>query len=281
MESDAPIQNPDDPRQKIASVIGKLAASPPDDRSLIIGIYGPWGSGKTTMMHMVFEAAQLQGIPPNHLIHFSAWQAQSGDLTQEYFRELARGLGVVANEQTLQLIIHYANVLTSTGKLAEKLLAAASRVVLVLGLFGIGLISIIESLTLKLIFLVAAVAVCTAGPLLFGTGWTLRNTEKLLRLFQEKRNRGVDLKSPVNDRLAALGQPLIVAIDDIDRVNPQSALDILLLAKNNARFTNLTYLLLMDHSLMASTLGNGDTARGKELLEKIVDIQVSLGTVED
>ena len=88
------------------------------------------------------------------------------------------------------------------------------------------------------------------------------------------------LRSRVNRRLTALGKPLIVAIDDIDRLPPQDVREVLFLAKNNARFANLTYLLLMDRRLVATALGNGDLESGTELLDKIVDIPVSLEGVD-
>ena len=74
----------------------------------------------------------------------------------------------------------------------------------------------------------------------------------------------------------AIDAPLIVAIDDIDRVTSERAREIISLVHNNARFGNLTYVLLMDQQNVAGTVGMGDVDAGKEFLEKLVDVQVSL-----
>lgn len=266
--------------EDIANVIAKLAISPPEGRSQIIGITGSWGTGKSSVLSMIFEIAKQEGIPSNHLICFNAWATNTDDLIEEFFRELAKGLKVAVNNITIQSLTRYADMLTSAGKLAEKLLNALSRITTILGLIGIGLISLVESVMVRLILLATAIAVHTAGPLLFGTGWALGAMHKILERYQGKRNSLTAVRSRVNDRLSELDKPLIIAIDDIDRVRLEKGRDILDLIKNNARFSNLTYIILLDDRCASLILGEGDESRGADLLSKYFDISISLDSIE-
>lgn len=274
--NDKPLDVGINKHQSIAKVISDLASKPPDERSLIIGIHGPWGSGKTSVLHLAMEEAAQKGIPQKHLIKFEAWKVQPENFIESYFAELASSLGLVVNYQVIELLEKYAQTLRRSGVLAEKILEGLSRLLNVISLLGVGLVSFFESPIIKSVVLATALAIHLAGPMLFGASWTVNVTKKYIQHYQNKRNSIRSLKAKVNKILSDTKEPIIIALDHIDRVQPYLVKEILEFTKKNAHFSNITFLLLMDEIYVANALGDGDLEAGKMYLEKMVNISIRL-----
>jgi Cdc6-like AAA superfamily ATPase len=63
-------------RQMVAPVVARISQSNLDSTPLTIGIYGPWGSGKTSFLRMVNDDLKKTGIHP---IWFNAWKYDRED----------------------------------------------------------------------------------------------------------------------------------------------------------------------------------------------------------
>lgn len=92
--SDEPITGSDQDRFNRAPFAARIAdtiARRPDPSSLVIGVFGPWGDGKTSVLKMMEE--QLRRHPHVVVIHFNPWHFQSEDqLIRGFFATLADGL---------------------------------------------------------------------------------------------------------------------------------------------------------------------------------------------
>jgi predicted KAP-like P-loop ATPase len=260
----------------LAETIAKLVASSPEDRSMIIGLHGPWGSGKSTLLNLVMLEAEKYGVREDNLIRINAWHLISDDITYGFFNELANELSIVIDSVTSELIREYAKIISGAGKLSEKILNASSRIISVLGLIGIGSLSFIESNMTKTLVLGITIAINIAGPILFGTAWALRFTAKLLQSLPSKDVSPVKLKKNVNNRLSEIQEPFLIAIDDMDRVEPQKVRELLLEIKENAQFANLAYLIAIDERWANYSLGNRDEEIGSEFLNKIFTLTVEV-----
>lgn len=78
-------------RAPFAARIADTIARRPDSSSLVVGVFGPWGDGKTSVLKMMEERLQLHA----HVIvlHFNPWHFQSEDqLIRGFFASLADGL---------------------------------------------------------------------------------------------------------------------------------------------------------------------------------------------
>jgi len=78
-------------RAPFASRIADTIARRPDPSSLVVGIFGPWGDGKTSVLKMMEE--ELQHHDHVVVLHFNPWHFQSEDqLIRGFFSTLADGL---------------------------------------------------------------------------------------------------------------------------------------------------------------------------------------------
>lgn len=113
--SDEPISSADQDRfnrAPFASRIAETIAHRPDPSSLAVGIFGPWGDGKTSVLKMMEEEL----LRHDHVIalHFNPWHFQSEDqLIRGLFATLADGLDRKLNNAKEKI----GNVLTSYGSL--------------------------------------------------------------------------------------------------------------------------------------------------------------------
>ena len=97
------------------------------DDSLVIAIYGGWGSGKTSLKERVLWHLHTQS--PNYpIIDFNPWQfSGSGDLSGRFLRELdsilKTGRAGKSSSKASKLLTTYAKKLSSFAGTATKTVA--------------------------------------------------------------------------------------------------------------------------------------------------------------
>jgi predicted KAP-like P-loop ATPase len=220
--------------------------------SLVIGLYGSWGCGKTSLKERVL--AHLREEDPSYpILDFNPWQfSGTGNLSVSLLRELDSVL--------------------KTGKAGEHSEKASKW---------------LEKYAARLIF--AGTATKSAAPVLmpkypllggafgvFGEGLTrfgrlLQQGGQAMKAKAESVTVG-DIKDALAAAMEQLERPILVVIDDIDRLNEAEIREIFQLVKINADFPQLIYLLLFDRSVVEAALNGISGNRGKEYLEKIVQV---------
>jgi hypothetical protein len=93
--SDRPISKRDEDRFNrwpFAARIADTLATRHDPSSVVVGIYGPWGDGKTSVLHLMEEA--LAAHRHVVIVRFNPWLFESEDkLLRGFFGVLARSIG--------------------------------------------------------------------------------------------------------------------------------------------------------------------------------------------
>lgn len=87
-------------------------------------------------------------------------------------------------------------------------------------------------------------------------------------------------RKQLHGRLAALPRPIVVVLDDIDRLTAQEIQEIFRLVRLTASFPNLIYVLAFDRPRVEEALAESKFS-GREYLEKILFISVDLPTVPE
>ena len=117
-EADRPIQTADQDRfgrEEFSTRIAQVIVGRRDASSLVVGIYAPWGDGKTSVLNMIvkeLEAHEERII----VVRFNPWRFQSeSHLLKNFFEVLADRLGkslTTRGEKVSKFFREYADVLT-------------------------------------------------------------------------------------------------------------------------------------------------------------------------
>ena len=258
--SDKPITKlPEDKlgRNEFAKRLANDISAWDGDSSLVIGLYGDWGTGKTSLKNLVLAALrQRRKMLP--LIEFNPWQLSgSGGISQTFFDELR-----IALES--ETVAHEKDATEARGRLSRysKRLAFGG----VVGRVFSGLFTAYGQPEAAAASAVAAQALGNAAEV------TKAGSEAIGTTSESGDVSLSELKKSLDESLKKLKQPLLVVIDDIDRLTHREILDVFQLVKVNADFPRVIYLLLFERNIVSAVLDSISNDRGNEFLEKIVQV---------
>lgn len=220
---------------------------------LVVGIEGKWGSGKSSLLNLtISELCAIDGPKRPVIVEFRPWLVGDREaLLASLFDELAKAVAGAEYEAG-----------DSTGITVEKAKKIGER----LRSFGSYL-----SIPGKLLTL--------AGIALPGAGILGEFTTKLAEA-AATRSEGpslAQLKDDLSRELKTLGRPIIVTIDDVDRLEPSEVLELLRLVRAVADFPNVTYLMCYDEKVLAQGITAAAKIKdGKAYLEKIVQLTIAV-----
>lgn len=256
--------------------------------SLVVSLNGDWGSGKTTLVnlisHYAHEQSQKAGEAVPVFVPFNPWQWSGQELLmQAFFDEVGsafRGDQIQDRQRAKRLADFWEGLKLATvagGELAARLqesltaltalLAGASGVLA--GRLPTGFWS--NALSALGVVLLAVSAICAvyapvAEKLAAWFRWRAKNPKPTLE----------EVRSNLKSELAKLPAPIVVVIDDIDRLTKAEVRMIVQLVKANADFPNLVYVLLFQKSIVADALGEITCEAGQEFLKKIVQVELEV-----
>jgi KAP family P-loop domain len=226
-------------RRAFARRIARDALAVSTDSGVVLGLCGPWGSGKTTVANFVLNA--VEELDENAItIRFNPWIfSGADDLVGQFFAELA-----IALRQR---------------DLTDEVAGALSRYA--------GRIS------------TAAGGAATLAKLVPGLG-ALEVVAELMKSAAESEANGQtsieQQRRELSEELRKLAKPIVVLIDDVDRLTDDEVHTVMRLVKLVGDLAGVTYLLAFDRQRVEEVLGASapdDTlrrARGRAYLEKIV-----------
>ena len=246
---DSPIQGEQDDllnRSEFAKRIGQSILRMNAENGLCIGMFGPWGSGKTSIINMLLEEIrreEIQGKTIPVVLCFNPWNFTTEEqLIHQFFCMLANRFAS-SPEQAIKEIgdafRNYANTIEEIGSLTQ-----------VIGV--------------KLAF----------------------SSAKFLSRFLTSRNvlNGNDLdkqRKLIEERLKKQKQKIIIVIDDIDRLPNSEIRLIFQLVNSVAKFPNTIYLLSFDRSIVANALSGIQNCDGNDFLEKIVQVPIEIPEIRE
>jgi KAP family P-loop domain len=269
MDGDRPIENAENDRLGFATVAKHLAhaiADEPAPDGFVFGIEGKWGSGKSTLINLTIEALRKVGSQAPEIISFSPWLVGDRDiLLFSLFDELATAAVKIdpitvsdAGQQkatwsgVFQRNAHSKLKQKERLKLGDRLKAfgalagAAGSIAKVASLFGV--------------------------PYAEFTGKFLERGAQSAKQFADPKSLSKRKKEIVS-ALRLLSRPIVVFIDDLDRLEPREASEVLRLIRAVADFPNIIYVLSYDPAVMAQTLSRAvQVDDGAAFLEKIIQV---------
>lgn len=199
--------------------------------SVVYGLEGPWGSGKSSVINMIRQSLKEGGSWK--IAEYTPWATSDYEsLFEEFFAALAEAAPeLTKSEKSRKRLLQYA----ALARPLSKLIPAAA---------GIG---------------DAAVELAD----------------------QALRRSWKSLFSEISKELQALDSPILIVVDDIDRLQATELLDLLKVIRLLGRFPGIDFLLAYDEDTVVDTLSYGrwggeGSSRGRAFMEKIVQYPLSL-----
>lgn len=206
---------------------------------LVIGLFGKWGTGKTSVINMAInEINKLAENDKNKpmIMKFAPWNySDKNNLISLFFQSLKNKIEVQNNKEFKKKV----------GKALSDYSGAFDTLLLVPGVSS-GFIESLKSLAQVL-------------------GDNLREKVDLDRT-----------KDILEKALIKANKKIIIVIDDIDRLTNSQIRDVFQLVKQVADFPNVIYVLAMDREVVRSALTEVHNIDGNEYLEKIIQIPFEL-----
>jgi hypothetical protein len=256
IKGDRALGSGDDDKLGFRDVAKRIATSLVDrgfQDGLVVGIEGAWGSGKSSLLFLIGdELALLPESQQPSVINFRPWMIGDRDaLVTSLFEELSSKLDGVAlsagdatptyktkAEQASEALRSFMNALSSTGALIEVMGDASGLIPVKLlgrGVKALGDISNRDS----------------PSPQLSA------------------------LKDNLVQSLRDLDHRFVVTIDDVDRLEPSEAIEVLRLVRSVVDLPNVIYLLCYDRDVLAQSIEkSAGVHSGKAFLEKIVQLTI-------
>ncbi len=234
-------------RKDFSVSLAETLVKVPDSQSITVGLYGSWGSGKTSVINMAVEHIDQKYNEKTVVIKFNPWVfSNSESLHMAFFGTLASKLGARLRsngEVVAEELKRYGEITGPVGDVVGTFFPPA-------GLIG------------KIL-----------GSLLKRIG--VAHSDKVISV-DSTRER-------VDKILAKSGQRVIVVIDDIDRLDSDEIHQVFKLVKNIAHFSNISYLLSFDREVVADALAlrypnNSDV--GDNFIDKIVQLPLYVPNVD-
>lgn len=115
------------------------------------------------------------------------------------------------------------------------------------------------------------------GVALLGLGRGV--AKSAVKVAELRRGGTLQLRHKVAEKLGQLDQPIVVIIDDIDRLSTDEIRDIFKLVRLTASFPNLVYVLAFDRERVERALDETNVP-GRAYLEKIVQLSFDLPAIQ-
>ena len=228
-------------RFSFAQSLGNAILSYKEKDSIVIGLFGAWGSGKTSIINMALEHIDLVSKNKTDdekpiIVRFNPWNySDQNQLVTQFFKQLS-------------VVLRRPNYAGEVKKAGEKMEAYANFLV------PLKLIPVLGQYAE-----IAKDAVKTVGIAAKSWGDLESNDLNAIR-------------ADLNKLLAKQTHKIIVVIDDIDRLNNTEIRQIFQLIKSLGDFPNTIYMLAFDRDVVKNALEKVQGGSGIGYLEKVVQI---------
>ncbi|MCE5235421.1 MAG: KAP family NTPase [Eubacteriales bacterium] len=205
-----------------------------------IGIYGKWGSGKTSVINMLLEQIEAVSSVSKQkpvVLKFNPWLCSDPkQLISQFFKQLSSAIKV--KQPRLNTVCKFMN---DYGDAFD-----------------------------------VATAIPIAGNILTAVGKILG---RKARTYLESRDNDLQkIKNEIIVTLLKEKVKIIVTIDDVDRLANEEIISVFQLVKSLADFPYTIYLLSFDREVVIKALSEVQKGDGAEYLEKIIQVPFELPT---
>ena len=223
-------------RYSFAKALANAILSYELDDTISVGLFGEWGSGKTSLINLTLEEIRSHSQPREpFIIKFNPWNfSDQNQLIQQFFNELSL---VLCRDDSAAKHIKIGRTIQKYARFFEPFDYVPT-------------VSFIGKI----------------AKALKGVG---KATEKA---GEEALKNLSTVKNELNILLRDIDTKIIIVIDDIDRLNNTEIRQIFQLVKSLADFPKTIYLLSFDKNVVINALKKVQEGSGNDYLEKVIQV---------
>ncbi|MGH8092705.1 MAG: KAP family P-loop NTPase fold protein [Chthoniobacterales bacterium] len=279
--ADQPLTNPAEDRlgrTRLSERIANSIANWSGRESLVISLTGDWGSGKSTIKNFVKHHLGKRAF----ILEFNPWQWSGQDkLLEGFLWQIGSLFGKADIAKRAKKLASrwraYASMLQVGGVIAVPVRTLATK------LFPLLTLGVVLSAVFKApVWFIAIVGLlCIA----FSLSFAANITEKIATAYKDWSDTRQwsleELRGAIESDLSKLDKPVVVFVDDVDRLTDDEMKLLVQLIKANAQFPNLVFFLLFQKSIVAAALGKITSDDGSKYLSKIVQVEFTVPAASD
>jgi hypothetical protein len=277
--AEAPIRTAEQDRLRRADFAGRIAAVLSElslREGRVFAIRGGWGFGKSSLKNLITERLDARNDGADWL-DFNPWQWGDGDaIARALFGQIANRLGGEHSKAALaraEALRRYGAILTGASAPLKEIGGSSHLISTILT--NVSVIAVAAAIGFDL---PTAAKVATALAVL-SVGASLA-ARVMAHLGKDRSAEPLDkVRASLEARLRELGRPLVVFVDDIDRLEPEHIRILLRQVKANANLPNIVFVLLFQPSIVENALDPVADGDGRAFLEKIVQANFDLPAV--
>ena len=245
-------------RKEFAEAVAKVIGQWGNRDSLVIAIYGPWGSGKSSLKNMILDALPKKNAKTITL-QFNPWEWSGQEKVFDgFFTELSAKLGSKdpskKAEPAAKKMLVYGAMFSAAASIYSGVRWLIVGFLSVIGVLG--LVPVFHSSSLSSVSKIFGILAIIAAVILAAFADAGNKLAAYMTAKAEATRKGVDqLRKELQKLLGALETNVLVVIDDVDRLAPEGIRLVFQLVKANADFPNLVYLLLFQRDTVERALG--------------------------
>jgi predicted KAP-like P-loop ATPase len=287
LNSDAPINAPSQDllgRNGFARSLAKTINHWDGKESLVIALYGEYGSGKTSVKNVVKQLLETEFNYSKGIVEFNPWQwAGTENIQKAFFSEVGIGIGKAVTKSDKE-ISYWWNLFAAR----INTVSFVNQTLLQLGLFSIAALStvgILSGFVQNEYVKIGSIIVYAVSGLLSISFLFLKKLSKILSEFYEARSAYSEkslseIKKELSKHLLKLEKSVFVIIDDVDRLTPDQILEVSKLLKANGDLPKLVYLVLADKKILANGINSALNVDGSEYLSKIIQVGFNIPEID-
>lgn len=261
LDPDRPLEYEAEDRFGFAGMAKRLAPSivqASRGEGMVIGLEGRWGSGKTTLLNFLREELNAANSESIHTITVAPWlNGDSATLVMSLLGPISEVLEKKEAERTEHRGIR--------SKFSRK---KASEVA--------GLMSLYGQKTARTLVPLASLAGYFFPAAQVAAG-ALKAGGDALGQFSSRETTPSELKRTISAKIEELQVGFVVILDDLDRLEPQQAVEVVRLVRSVADFPRVAYLMCYDREVLAEALKAGlQVQDGDMFLQKIVQLTFAI-----
>ncbi len=295
-------------RKQFTIELAKQICSWRKQQTLVLGLTGDWGTGKTSIVNMLLELVSYRTkneilssdehedlkiildqntISSVHSVMFSPWLCNKAtSIEMLFYRELSNQILKLDPPKKLRkvgnIMGNISRGIAKSGDIVFGNINELKNIPLTIGCCLSIASSIFADKSYSPLLVRWAIGLCAVGVICSFSNFLSKVIDKFFPVKFDFTQKPDKIRETLKNSLVSLKEPLLVVIDDLDRLPGSEIRDVLKLVRSHSDFHNLIYLLVFQRNIVEQALSyDASDGDGRRFLDKLVQVMFDVPPISD